>query len=85
MKIENFQSKICVCAASTNLICAEIRRGNGEKHDKKTTAPIHSDNYVMHRFYLSFGFIDTEPFHDGCQPESGLSSIIGAHTKEEYL
>ena len=57
----------------------------GRKHDKKTTAPIHSDNYVMHRFYLSFGFIDTEPFHDGCQPESGLSSIIGAHPKEEYL
>ncbi len=30
MKIENFQSQVCVCAASTNLICAKGRAEMGE-------------------------------------------------------
>ena len=34
MKIENFQSQVCVCAASTNLICAKSRAEMGEKMER---------------------------------------------------
>ncbi len=36
VKIENFQSQVCVCAASTNLICAERQRRNGVKDENNS-------------------------------------------------
>ncbi len=36
VKIENFQSQVCVCAASTNLTGAEVQRGNGVKDENNS-------------------------------------------------
>ncbi len=38
MKIENFQSQVCVCAASTNLICAKSRAEMEKKMTEEYTA-----------------------------------------------
>ncbi len=35
MKIGDFQSQVCVCAASANLICAEKLRGNEVKNERQ--------------------------------------------------
>ena len=36
IKNENFQSQVCVCAASTNLTGAEIQRRNGVKDENNS-------------------------------------------------